>query len=170
MKAFAMTPHPVPCQTARALTDGHTILAALELAGTPERVFQALTTNEAERWWGSAETYRITDWKADLRVGGRWTLNVRLPDGTICPASGEYLEIEAPRKIVQTRRYEWDFPELGRRDTTVVYRLDRMPSGTRLTVRHDGFCGLKASADQHVLGWERFLGFLADYLNTEVKV
>lgn len=112
---------------------------------------------------GSARTCRVTDWKAELRVGGRWSLIVRLPDGTRLPAGGEFLELDPGQKIVQTRKYEWDHPVLGRRTTTATYRLDPLAIGTRLTVQHEGFGGLPAAAAEHAAGWERFLGWLAEY-------
>lgn len=148
----------------RAVTDGDIILATAGIAQSPERVFRAFTTKEVENWWGSAETYRVINWAADLRVGGRWSLHVRLPNGTVYPASGEFIEIDAPRKIVQTRKYEWDHPRLGRRVTRVTYRLEPLPGGTRMTVRHEGFQGLLDAADEHASGWERFLGWLDTYL------
>ena len=40
---------------------------------------------------------------------------------------------------------------LGRRDTAVTYSLDPIPKGTRMTVRHDGFVGLRKPADEHAL-------------------
>jgi uncharacterized protein YndB with AHSA1/START domain len=151
---------------ARAVTDGDTILATVDIAAPPERVFRALSTEEAERWWGSPDTYRVTDWKADVHVGGRWSLVVRHPDGSLFPASGKFLEIDAPNKIVQTRRYDWDCPLLGRRDTTVTYRLNPIATGSRMTVRHDGFAGLWEPAREHAAGWERFLGWLTAYFSS----
>lgn len=153
---------------ARAITDGETILATVDIPAPPERIFHALTTAECEEWWGAPETYRVTDWRADLRVGGQWSLVVRLPDGGAFPASGRFLEIESPRRIVQTRRYDWDYPELGQHDTTVTYLLEPLSSGTRVTVRQDGFAGLRGPAHHLVEGWEEFLGYLANYLVAEL--
>ena len=150
------------------LTDDKTVLTCVAIAAPPERVFKALTTDEAEQWWGAADTYRIVDWAADLRVGGKWSLGVQLPNGDVLPASGEFLEVDAPRKLVQTRRYDWDHPTLGRTVTTVTFRLDAIPEGTRLTVRHDGF-GSSEPADEHAAGWDRLLGWLQSYLDKEQK-
>ncbi len=152
---------------ARAVTDGDTILATADVAMPPERVFRALTTDEVERWWGSADTYRMTEWRADLRVGGRWRVAVRRADGNTFPAIGEFLEIDAPRRIVQTRKYEWEHPLLGGRETTVTYRLDPIATGTRVTVRHEGFAGRSAAADEHAEGWERVLGWLDAYMRPD---
>lgn len=148
----------------RAVTDGETVLATLEIAGTPERIFRALTTAETEAWWGAPDTYQATEWQADLRVHGRWSVVIRLPDGSPFPASGEFTEIDAPRRLVQTRRYDFDYPELGRRDTVVTYLLDPTSTGTRITVRQDGFAGLRGPADHHAEGWEGFLKYLASYV------
>jgi uncharacterized protein YndB with AHSA1/START domain len=148
---------------ARAVTDGDMILATMDIAMPPERVFQALNTDEVERWWGSADIYRMTEWKSDLRVGGRWSVLPIGADGSKHPAGGEFLEIDGPRKIVFTRKYEWDFPVLGQRVTTVTYLLDPIETGTRVTIRHEGFAGLRVPAELHAEGWERVLGWLDAY-------
>ncbi|MGH2881580.1 MAG: SRPBCC family protein, partial [Solirubrobacteraceae bacterium] len=151
-----------------AVTDGETVLATMDIPTTPGRLFRALTTAECERWWGAPDTYRATTWKSDTRVGGRWSVDIRLGDGSGFPASGTYLEIDEPSRIVLTRRYDWDYPEFGRRDTRVTYLLDPIASGTRVTVRQDGFAGFRGTAEHHAKGWEGFLKYLATYLSTEV--
>lgn len=146
----------------RAVTDGDTILATAVIPGSPELSFRALNTVEVEAWWGSPDTYHMKNWKADLQVGGRWSVDVMM-GGAARPASGVFLEIDPPHRIVFTRRYEWDFPLLGWRDTKVTYRLKAERSGSRLIVRQDGFAHLGSGAEQHADGWERFLEFLITY-------
>ncbi len=148
----------------QSMTNGETIMAAGDIGAPPERVFQALVTDEVEHWWGSADTYRMADWSADLRVGGRWTVVVRTADGRNLPASGEFLEIEAPRRIVQTRAYEWDHPTLGRRQTTVAYLLEPIAKGTRLTICHGGFAGLSDAASEHAAAWGRVLAWFQEHV------
>lgn len=152
----------------RVITDGTTILATVDVAASPERVFTALNTRETEAWWGAADVYRQTAWTSDLRVGGRWHVITRTADGNSLPAGGEFIEIDAPRKVVITRSYEFDFPILGRRSTTVTYLCDPIPTGARVTVRHDGFAGLREPADLHAFGWERVLTWLRDYFQSGV--
>jgi uncharacterized protein YndB with AHSA1/START domain len=152
-----------------AATDGDTVLAKVDVPMSPRRVFAALTTDEVERWWGSPDVYLIRNWRADVRVGGRWSLDVCLPNGTILPATGEYLVVRIPEKIVQTRLYKFDHPTLGRKVTTVTYQIERIPYGAHLTVQHDGFDGIRAAADEHAAGWERFLGWLSDYASLEAN-
>lgn len=146
-----------------SMTNGETVMASADIGAPAERIFRALVTDEVERWWGSADTYRMADWSADLRVGGRWTVTVRTADGRDLPASGDLLDIEAPRRIVQTRAYEWDHPTLGRRQTTVAWLLQPITAGTRVTICHCGFAGLSDAAAEHAEGWGRVLGWLQAY-------
>ena len=147
----------------QAMANGETAMASAEMPATPERVFAALVTSEVELWWGSVDTYRMSDWAAELRVGGRWSVIVRTADGSWLPSSGSFLEIEVPRRIVQTRRYDWDHPTLGRRETTVAHLLEPTAGGTRLTVCHGGFAGFAEAAAEHADGWARVLGWLQGY-------
>ena len=52
---------------------GGTIIAVADIPATPERVFDALSTDEVERWWRAPEYYFQRDWTADLRVAGPWS-------------------------------------------------------------------------------------------------
>jgi uncharacterized protein YndB with AHSA1/START domain len=47
----------------RAVADGRrgVIIATADVAGSPERVFRALRTNEVESWWAMPGVYRQTD-------------------------------------------------------------------------------------------------------------
>jgi len=83
--------------------DHDTIEAEIFIAAPPERVFQALTDpNQMTRWWGQSGMYRITEWKADLRPGGKWSSVGVDADGTSFRVDGEYLEVDPPRLLVHT--------------------------------------------------------------------
>jgi uncharacterized protein YndB with AHSA1/START domain len=140
-----------------------TIIATAVIAASPERVFRALTTEEVERWWGSPGFYRQTGWTADLRVCGQWSVTVRFADGSTNGGSGEFAEIDRPRKLVMTRKFE-SHPLLGTRETTITYRLDAVAAGTRLTVRDEGFVGRGEAAYGNAEHWERVLAWLGTYL------
>lgn len=137
------------------------IHASVEIAAPPERVFRALTDgDEVVRWWGSPDTYRIDEFKADLRVGGRWYSRGHAVDGKPFQTEGEFLEVDPPRVLSQTWNPDWA-PGLK---TTLTYRLDPIPGGTRLTVRHEGFGAHREAFEGHTRGWERVLGFLNGYI------
>jgi uncharacterized protein YndB with AHSA1/START domain len=146
-------------------TEKGTILATVDVAMPPDQVFRALTRGEEiESWWGSADTYQMSNWTADLRTGGKYTVIVLRADGNTFPASGEFLELNEPCRLAHTRKYDWDYPVLGRRITTISYRLDPFEGGTRVNVRHEGFAGCTEAAYEHADGWERVLGWLQVYL------
>jgi len=149
-------------KSARAIADvaNGILLAQVEIKASPERVFRALTTNEVTAWWGSAETYRTTRWTSDFRVGGSWLAEGIGQDGAPFSVGGEYLEIDPPRRLVQTWRAGWD----GSFPTTLTYRLEPIEGGTRLTLRHEGFGERAESCTRHAVGWERVLGWLNGHL------
>jgi len=147
----------------QAMANSETAMASAEIPAAPDQVFAALVSDKVELWWGSTDTYRMTGWSADLRVGGRWRIIVETADGRRLPAGGAFREIERPHRIVQTRGYDWDHPTLGRKETTVAYLLEPTARGTRLTVCHGGFAGLADAAAEHADGWARVLGWLQGY-------
>jgi uncharacterized protein YndB with AHSA1/START domain len=69
-------------------------------------LFKAYTTPElVKRWWGFAEDEWVTC-EVDLRVGGAWRW-VALHNGDFeVGFHGEYLEIDAPHRLVFTEVYE----------------------------------------------------------------
>jgi uncharacterized protein YndB with AHSA1/START domain len=154
-----MTTQKSAARAVADLTSG-SILATVEIAAPPERVFEALTTSELTKWWGSDDTYRTTHWTADLRVGGHWRVEGRGADGSPFSVEGDFLEIDPPRKLVQTWIAAWD----GGNTTTITYRLEPIEGGTRITLRHEGFAGRPQSCEGHGNGWERVLEWLGAHL------
>jgi uncharacterized protein YndB with AHSA1/START domain len=152
-------------KSARAVADvmAGVILASVEIAAPPERVFRALTTEELTQWWGSPEEYRTTGYTADLRPGGRWRTVGVGRDGTEFAVEGVFREIDRPRRIVQTWVAPWD----GNNETIITYTLDPIEGGTRVTVRHEGFGERRESCRGHGEGWERVLGWLARYFPSQ---
>jgi len=139
------------------------IIATVEIEASPERVFRALTTTEVEQWWGHPGFYQWKNWQADLRAGGRWSVEVHFTEGGTDGGGGEFAEIEEPHKIVMTRKFE-QHPLLGTSETTITYRLDPIESGTRVTVRDEGFTGRSEEAYDNAEHWERVLGWLEAYV------
>jgi uncharacterized protein YndB with AHSA1/START domain len=155
-------------QRARSVADvtKGLILATVDIAVPPERVFDALTkSDEVVKWWGSDELYRTTEWSMDLRAGGKWRAAGKGADGSTFTVGGEVVEVDRPRVLVHTWQPEWD----GGHTTTVAYRLEAIDGGTRVTVRHDGFGARAQSCESHASGWERVLGWLVGNFATPDK-
>src|SRR5262249_14454819 len=77
-------------------TEPVTVERELEIAASPERVWQLLTDPTAAiAWWG-------TTISCDLRPGG--SLRVEVTSGSV--ASGEFVEVDPPRRLVYTWGWE----------------------------------------------------------------
>lgn len=154
--------------------DQDTILAEIHIAAPPTRVFQAITDpTQMPQWWGQQGMYRITDWKADLRPGGKWSSVGVGADGTSFRVDGEYLQIDPPRLLVQTWIASWS----GSRKTIVRWELEpesvhglhpngprRAGTGTVVKIRHSGFAGNLDAAKDHSQGWQRVLGWMQGFV------
>lgn len=146
---------------ARVLADpgAGSIHATVEIGATPERVFRAIASEEITQWWGSAELYRTTSWTGDVRPGGAWLTQGVSAEGEPFSVGGEFIEVDAPRRIVMTWKADWD----GGNVTTITYELQAIPGGTRLTLEHTGFGDRIDSCNGHANGWGRVLTWLCAF-------
>lgn len=130
------------------------------IAARPAIVFGALTTVEGlTSWWGPDDT-PVLSAKADVRVGGRYRVRFRLtnasadaPPGSEHECAGEFLEIEAPRRIVMS--WQWlsgGVPGELERTSRVEFHLRPINTGTELTLIHTQLHD-EASAQSHEWGW-----------------
>jgi uncharacterized protein YndB with AHSA1/START domain len=135
--------------TARAvadLTEGF-ILASVEIAAPPARVFEALASKEIIEWWVRPGVFDTREWTGDVRAGGRWEAS-GIGNGQRYTLEGEFLEVDPPRKLVHT----WHRAGAQTPPSTVTYLLEPIAGGTRITLRHSGLsrpecCGV-------CIGWE----------------
>lgn len=96
----------------------------------PSLVFEAMSRPEHVReWWGRlGEGYSVPVCEIDLRVGGKWKFVNRHPNGE-ATFYGEYLEIDAPGRLVFTEIFA-DFPDSP---STVTSELVADGAKTRFT-------------------------------------
>ncbi|MEN9537792.1 MAG: hypothetical protein RLZZ126_27 [Pseudomonadota bacterium] len=72
------------------------------LHGSPQQVFDAFTQPELlAQWWGPW-LFDRAETSIDLRVGGKHAIAMTAPDGSRYSLCGEYLDIQAPHKLVMT--------------------------------------------------------------------
>jgi uncharacterized protein YndB with AHSA1/START domain len=150
---------------ARAVADvvDGLIVASVEIARPPERVFQALTTPEITEWWVNPGVFDTRQWTGDVRVGGRWSAS-GIARGAPYTLEGEFLEVDPPRKLVQT----WSRLGMGGEPSVLTYLLEAIEGGTRLTVRHAGIVAPEQRQNMSA-GWRTSCDRLSEILPTQQR-
>jgi uncharacterized protein YndB with AHSA1/START domain len=124
-------------------------------AAPPSKVYGAWTDPEQmRRWWGppGVETVGV---ETDLRVGGRFRIVSRTPDGEEHDVGGVYREVTPNRRLVFT----WSWHTTPERESLVTVAFEPDGDGTLLTLTHERFLD-EAARDRHRAGWTGVLGKL----------
>jgi uncharacterized protein YndB with AHSA1/START domain len=130
-------------RTDSSLTIRRTIPAARDI------VFSAWTTPQALKQWHAPAGWSNPVVEVDLRVGGRYRLDIQEPNGTLHRVLGEYLEVDAPGRLVYTWRWETN-PAFGETVVTVEFH-DRGPA-TDIVLVHARNVSREA-VESHAWGW-----------------
>jgi uncharacterized protein YndB with AHSA1/START domain len=132
-----------------------TVRVKHQFSASPERVFDAwLDPEKARRFLFATAAGQMVRAEIDPRVGGRFTLTDRR-DGEDVDHTGEYLEIDRPRRLVFT----FVVPKYSSVVTQVTIEIVPLDSGCELTLTHEGV--LPEYAERGVEGWTRILAALA---------
>lgn len=115
------------------------------------------------RWLFATATGEIVRVEIDARVGGRFVI-VDRRDGEDIEHTGEYLEIDRPRRLVFTLTVPKYSPESTRVCVELVSLGD---SGCELTLTHEGLRPEHAARTE--AGWSQILDGLASALDTTVS-
>jgi glutathione S-transferase len=137
-------------------TTSHTLRLTRTVAASPQRVFDAWTRPEHLKQWSAPEGYDVTQAEVDLKVGGKYRIEMRSPEGAQHTAVGTYREITSPSKLVYTWSWE-DGPDGG--DTLVTVEFLDRDGHTEVVLVHDLFPTDEARAD-HEQGWTSCLNRL----------
>lgn len=124
---------------------------------SPERLWEAITSSEMRQKYSFG-----VDVKSDWTPGSRYEAMHPNPPGLI--SEGENLEVDPPRKLVQSFRALWgeDVKEAG--TSRVTWEIEPVEDSCRLTVTHDQ---LPENADSQIYGgWPMILSGLKTLLET----
>lgn len=115
----------------------------------PENVWRAWTDPQAlTRWFGPGEANSVFEAQLDVRVGGRYSIAFRTPDGEEHRVRGEYVEVDEPRKLV----FSWAWQSTPDRVSRVAVELHARDGGCDLLFRQDRFFD-EAARNGHERGW-----------------
>ncbi|CAM3996946.1 SRPBCC family protein [Roseateles saccharophilus] len=114
-----------------------------------EKVWRAWTDPQAlSRWFFAGRPGAVVEAEIDLRVGGRYRILTRLPDGETHDVGGEYLEVLPQRRLV----FSWAWRSTPERVSRVSLDFVAEDGGTALHFVHDRFFDDEACAN-HECGW-----------------
>ena len=122
----------------------------------PEKVWRAWTDPQTlKQWMAPADAFAVLLAEADVRVGGRYRIVMKAPDGEEHDVSGVYREVTLNRKLVFT----WAWKSTPERESLVSVELRAAGGGTELTLTHEQFVDA-AARDRHQQGWNGCIGRL----------
>jgi uncharacterized protein YndB with AHSA1/START domain len=128
-----------------------------QVKASPERVFDAwLSAGEVRTFLFASRLSEAVDAEIDARVGGRFRI-VRRASGKDIEYSGEYVEIDRPRRLVFSLFVE----EYGQQDDCVVVELAPIEQESLLVVTHELSLQSLAERARIQAGWAAALDRLA---------
>jgi uncharacterized protein YndB with AHSA1/START domain len=122
---------------------------------TPERLWQAITSSEMRAKYTFGVGVR-SDWTPGSRYESENTPNPIL--------EGENLEIDPPRRLIQTFRALWNDDVKGEGTSRVTWDIEQILDSCKLTITHDQ---LRDGANAELYGgWPMILSGLKTLLET----
>jgi uncharacterized protein YndB with AHSA1/START domain len=128
-------------------------------------IWRAWTTPAMLVHWFGCAVFTTTHAEADVRIGGRWQVTMRAPDGLDYLTYGTYLDVLELERLIFT--HHWDRPVVEVNppfhETRVTVTLHDEGGRTRLEFRQTGLV-TEASRDSHAGGWCDSMDALAAWL------
>jgi uncharacterized protein YndB with AHSA1/START domain len=150
----------------------HKLVLTRELNAPRERVWKAWTEPaQIKEWLELVEDMAIESVKVDLRVGGRFRIQTKRPDGEFFTAAGTYLEVKPPERLVYTWDWEKDgggteFGELEGKETQLTVEFRASGKRTELVLTHEKFDSVERR-DRHVHGWGIWIGEFVKFVQAK---
>jgi uncharacterized protein YndB with AHSA1/START domain len=124
---------------------------------TPEQLWEAITDNSMRQKYSFGNSIE-TDWK----VGSAYQMTNPNAPGPL--AAGENLEVDPPRRLVQTMTALWGEDVAAEGTSRITWEIEQVEDSCRLTVTHDQL--REGANDQLFGGWPMILSGLKTLLET----
>ena len=138
--------------------DDATLIIKRILNASPEKAFKVWTTAEhIQQWMKPDPAMVVPSASMDLRVGGKFRIQMKNPDGEFFTAAGVFREVKAPEKLVYTWDWEKDgggpeFGELEGKESLITVEFLKRGDKTEFVMTHSRFATVE-SRDNHGKGW-----------------
>jgi uncharacterized protein YndB with AHSA1/START domain len=140
---------------------------------TMEKVFEIYIKTTPERLWEAITDPEMrSKYTFGASVASEWTPGSRYElsagDGSIMIAEGENLEVDPPRRLVQSFNALWSEDVKNEGTSRVTWEIEQVEDSCRLTVTHDE---LREGANEELYGgWMMVLSGLKTLLETGEKL
>ena len=148
--------------------DDATLIVKRTLNAPPELAFQAWTSAEHIQQWMRPEPGMVVPLASmDLRVGGKYRIQMKMPDGEFFTAVGVFKEVKAPTRLVYTWDWEKDgsgaeFGEVEGKPSLVTVEFLKRGKRTKFVLTHSRFATVE-SRDSHARGWGKIVESFAKF-------
>jgi uncharacterized protein YndB with AHSA1/START domain/biotin operon repressor len=122
---------------------------------TPERLWEAITSTEIRRKYNFGVGI-----VSDFTPGSRFEMT----NGELALGEGENLEIDPPKKLVQSATMLWSDEVKNEGPTRITWEIEPVGDSCRLTVTHDQI--REGATDEIWGGWPMILSGLKTWLET----
>lgn len=153
--------HPPPSDT--------TLQIKRTFAAPREKVFTAWTDpKELTRWFAPSDDCSIPVAEVDLRVGGRYRIQMTAPNGDVHTVGGTFRDVIVPERLVYTWAWEEAASCMGagpdaQKETLVTVEFHDRGKTTEVILTHELFPDA-AARDKHSEGWAGCLNRLSNVL------
>ncbi len=128
-----------------------------------ERVFRAWTdARQFAQWFAPSTDYKTIITELDLRVGGKYRLEMHHKDGNVHQLYGTYRQVKPPEKLVFTWHWQKDENEP---DSLVTLEFRDLGASTEVCITHEQFPNAEVR-EKHNQGWNGCLEQLARFVGT----
>jgi uncharacterized protein YndB with AHSA1/START domain len=134
-----------------------------------EKIFEIYIKTTPERLWEAITDGAIrSKYQFGSQVSSDWTpgsrFEMRTPDGSAVLGEGENLEVEPPRRLVQSMVALWGEDVKSEGPTRITWEIEAVGDSCHLTVTHDQL--REGANDELYGGWPMILSGLKTFLET----
>ena len=123
---------------------------------TPERLWEAITDPEIRSKYNFGASAQCDDWSPGS--------SYRMTAGGYALGEGEILEVDPPRRLVQTMTALWSEDVKSEGPSRITWEIEQVADSCRLTVTHDQL--REGANDELYGGWPMILSGLKTWLET----
>jgi uncharacterized protein YndB with AHSA1/START domain len=152
--------------------DDATLILKRMLNAPQELAFKAWTSPEHIQQWMQPEPGMVVPLAImDLRVRGKFRIQMKMPDGEFFTAVGVFKEVKAPERLVYTWDWEKDgsgeeFGEVEGKLSLITVEFLKRGVRTEMVLTHSQFATVE-SRDSHAQGWGKIVESFATFVEKE---